>query len=37
MCLTGLASEQEMDPDKDLGKCVKTGCRNVVRHEGDRD
>ena len=26
-----------MDPDKDLGRCLKTGCWNVVRHEGDRD
>jgi len=37
MCLTGMANEEEMQPDKDLGKSVKVGCRNLVRSEGDHD
>jgi hypothetical protein len=37
MCLTGMAEENQLEPDRDLGKCVKEGCRNVVRHDGDRD
>lgn len=37
MCLTGKAEENKLEPDRDLGKCVKEGCRNVVRHDGDRD
>lgn len=28
MCLTGMAEEKELEPDRDLGKCVKQGCRN---------
>ena len=37
MCLTGMANEEEMQPDKDLGKSMKVGCRNVVRKEEDAD
>jgi hypothetical protein len=37
MCLTGMASEKEMEPDRDLGKCVKEGARNVVRKPEDCD
>ena len=28
---------KELMPDADLGKCVKPGCRNMVRSEQDKD
>lgn len=37
MCITGAASEKELEPDHDLGKCVKQGARNVVRKPEDAD
>ncbi len=35
MCLRGEATENELEPDKDLGKCIKEGCRNEVRGDSD--
>lgn len=38
MCLTGMPDDAKLlEPDRDLGRCVKTGCRNVVRSDSDRD
>ena len=39
MCLTGMGTSEGGDtqPDKDLGKCIKAGCRNEVRSESDRN
>lgn len=34
-CLHGEPLEKELGPDKDLGKSVKVGCRNVVRKPED--
>ena len=34
-CIHGEPSEKEVMPDKDLGKCIKPNCRNVVRKEED--
>ena len=34
-CIHGEPVAREMEPDKDLGKCVKPNCRNVVRKEED--
>ena len=31
MCIHGKPSERELLPDRDLGRCVKPGSRNVVR------
>lgn len=35
MCLTGDATDNEMMPDKDLGQCIKPGCKNEVRNKND--
>jgi hypothetical protein len=32
-CIHGEPSSLELMPDKDLGKSIKPGCRNVVRTE----
>jgi len=37
MCLTGDYSEAEMQPDKDLGTCIKTNCKNEVRTTDDNN
>jgi len=37
MCLTTMSWESDTQPDKDLGKCVKPGCRNEVWTESDRN
>lgn len=37
MCLSGDPTPKEVEPDSDLGKCVKPGCRNEVRHDGDNE
>jgi len=37
MCLTGFSHGTEVEPDRDLGKCVKVGCRNEVRSDSDRN
>lgn len=34
-CIHGQPNEKELQPDKDLGKSVKPGCRNSVRKEED--
>ena len=36
-CLAGEPVEQELQPDRDLGRCTKTGCRNVVRKAEDEN
>lgn len=36
-CIHGEPTEKEVQPDYDLGKCVKQGCRNEVRTESDID
>ena len=36
-CLRGLGRDEDMQPDKDLGKCIKAGCRNEVRRVEDND
>lgn len=35
-CIHGQPSEKELQPDRDLGRAVKPGCRNVVRSEQDK-
>ena len=35
MCLTGSYSDAEMQPDRDLGTCVKANCKNEVRRAED--
>ena len=35
-CIHGVPTEKELQPDVDLGKAVKPGCRNVVRTEADK-
>lgn len=32
-CIHGQPTQKELEPDRDLGKSVKVGCRNVVRNE----
>ena len=34
-CIHGEPSDMELQPDKDLGKCTKMGCRNTVRKDED--
>lgn len=34
-CIHGEPSDRELQPDRDLGKCVKLGSRNVVRKPED--
>lgn len=34
-CLHGEPTEKELQPDHDLGKSTKLGCRNVVRKPED--
>lgn len=36
-CITGEPTAKMLEPDADLGKCVKPGCRNVVWYEQDKD
>jgi hypothetical protein len=35
MCLQGEPTEKELEPDRDLGRCVKPGSRNTVRRPED--
>jgi hypothetical protein len=35
MCLQGEPTEKELQPDRDLGKCVRPGSRNIVRRPED--
>lgn len=35
-CIHGVPTEKELQPDRDLGKAVKPGCRNVVRSDADK-
>jgi hypothetical protein len=35
MCIHGEPTEKELQPDSDLGKSNKPGCRNVVRKPED--
>jgi len=35
-CIHGEPTEQQVQPDKDLGKSTKPNCRNVVRDEKDK-
>lgn len=34
-CMHGEPTEKELDPDFDLGRCTKSGCKNEVRNEQD--
>lgn len=34
-CIHGEPNEKELEPDRDLGKSTKVGCRNVVRKPED--
>mmetsp|Transcript_37944 Transcript_37944/g.27937 ORF Transcript_37944/g.27937 Transcript_37944/m.27937 type:complete len:97 (+) Transcript_37944:677-967(+) len=34
-CLHGDPSQKQLEPDKDLGRCVKPGSRNIVRRPED--
>ena len=34
-CIHGQPTLKELEPDRDLGKSTKVGCRNVVRSEQD--
>ena len=34
-CIHGEPTERELQPDRDLGKCVKQGCKNEVRKPED--
>ena len=34
-CIHGEPTDIHLQPDKDLGKSIKPGCRNVVRKEED--
>ena len=34
-CIHGEPSEREVQPDPDLGRCTKSGCKNEVRNERD--
>lgn len=36
-CLSGDPTDREVQPDEDLGKCTKSGCRNEVRCEADNE
>ena len=36
-CITGEPNEQQVQPDKDLGRSVKANCTNQVRREEDKD
>ena len=36
-CITGEPNEQQVAPDKDLGRSVKANCTNQVRREEDKD
>ena len=36
-CIHGEPNERELQPDQDLGKSNKTGCRNVVRKPEDEN
>ena len=36
-CLYGEPTEKELQPDRDLGRCVKEGCRNTVRKDEDHN
>lgn len=36
-CIHGEPTEREVQPDNDLGRCTKTGCRNEVRKEEDQN
>lgn len=36
-CIHGQPSERELQPDTDLGKSTKAGCRNVVRKPEDEN
>jgi len=35
LCIHGTPTEKELEPDRDLGKCVKPNCRNEVRKQED--
>lgn len=37
MCLNGDPTEDQIVPDKDLGKSIRVGCRNEVRKPEDVD
>lgn len=37
MCLHGEPTERELQPDRDLGKCVRPGSRNIVRRPEDEN
>jgi len=34
-CIHGEPTEMEIAPDRDLGKSMKPGCRNIVRKQED--
>ena len=34
-CIHGEPTERELEPDRDLGKSTKIGCRNIVRKPED--
>ena len=36
-CIHGEPSQKQLKPDTDLGKCVKPGCKNVVRKPEDQN
>jgi len=36
-CISGEPTEKELEPDRDLGKSVKPGARNVVRKPEDEN
>jgi hypothetical protein len=36
-CLHGEPTESQLEPDHDLGRCVKPGSRNTVRRPEDKD
>ena len=36
-CIHGEPTEVELEPDKDLGKCLKQGCKNTVRKPEDEN
>ncbi len=35
-CIHGQPTERELQPDRDLGRSVKEGCRNTVRKPEDK-
>ena len=36
-CIHGEPTEKELEPDRDLGRCLKKGSTNVVRKAEDRN